>query len=179
MGIALVAKASGRGWAFYGVHTEDRWQHIKEAFLWSAPFLVAMTAFKVYLIETMPALENFTLFISPDRLTLSTLVTFVIYCVLSPIQEFVTRGVLQSSLEAFSVGRAVTWRAILLSNGIFAFSHLHISLSFALVAFIPGLFWGWLFARQRSLIGVSFSHVLLGVWGLYVLDLGIALRAVG
>jgi CRP/FNR family cyclic AMP-dependent transcriptional regulator len=41
------------------------------------------------------------------------------------------------------------------------------------VAFFTGLFWGWLYARQRGLVGVSVSHVLLGMWALDVVDLGV------
>ena len=39
----------------------------------------------------------------------------------------------------------------------------------AVVAFLPGLFWGWLYSRHRTLVGVS--HMLVGVWALYFLSL--------
>jgi membrane protease YdiL (CAAX protease family) len=50
---------------------------------------------------------------------------------------------------------------------------LYVSPGLALTAFVAGLFWGWLYARQRSLVGVSISHVLLGFWAFEVVDLGV------
>ena len=40
---------------------------------------------------------------------------------------------------------------------------------FGLGQFVPGLFWGWLYQRERSFISLAVSHALLGVWGLFVL----------
>ena len=61
--------------------------------------------------------------------------------------------------------------AIVLSNVVFSVTHLHLGWICALSSFIPGLFWGWMYYRQRSLVGVSISHVLIGVWLMDVLDL--------
>ena len=61
-----------------------------------------------------------------------------------------------------------TWLAIWLANLSFAMTHAHLALYFIPVVIIPGLFWGWLYARQRSLVGVSVSHVLVGVWGIFI-----------
>jgi membrane protease YdiL (CAAX protease family) len=44
----------------------------------------------------------------------------------------------------------------------------HISLTFALAAFMPGLFWGYVFARTNSLLAASVSHVLIGGAGIFV-----------
>ncbi|HGC5656427.1 hypothetical protein SFB48_01050 [Legionella pneumophila] len=49
--------------------------------------------------------------------------------------------------------------------------HTHLGLTFASLTFIAGLFWGWLFHRQKSLLGVSVSHVILGVWSLFIVGL--------
>ncbi|WP_404802349.1 CPBP family glutamic-type intramembrane protease [Bacillus shivajii] len=51
----------------------------------------------------------------------------------------------------------------------FAMAHAHIGTLFALTAFIPGLFWGWMYTRQKSIIGVSISHMLIGIWVLFIL----------
>jgi membrane protease YdiL (CAAX protease family) len=58
--------------------------------------------------------------------------------------------------------------AILLSNLLFSATHLHISLTLALLVFPMGVFWGWIFARQGSLVGSSVSHAIIGVFGLFV-----------
>jgi membrane protease YdiL (CAAX protease family) len=61
-----------------------------------------------------------------------------------------------------------TWEAIFLSNLLFSVTHLHVSLYLALMVFPIGLYWGWIYARQGSLIGSSVSHAILGVFALFV-----------
>jgi hypothetical protein len=92
-----------------------------------------------------------------------------IYVLLSPVQEFVARGVLQGSLQEFLTGRNGVLKAILISNLIFSTFHLFVSPYFAVAAFLSGIFWGWLYSRHRTLIGVSVSHILVGAWTLYFL----------
>jgi membrane protease YdiL (CAAX protease family) len=64
---------------------------------------------------------------------------------------------------------AVTARAIVISNALFSSAHLHLSVSFALFAFFPGLLWGALFARQGNIVGVAASHILCGWFAFFVL----------
>ena len=45
---------------------------------------------------------------------------------------------------------------------------MHISGAFALAAFIPGIFWGWIFARTNSLLAAATSHFLIGGAGLFL-----------
>ena len=88
----------------------------------------------------------------------------VLYLVLTPLQEFVARCCLQAPLQAFLPGACLNrqvW-SILVSNLLFAGAHLHISFGFALAAFIPGIFWGWIFARTKSLVAAATSHFLIG-----------------
>jgi membrane protease YdiL (CAAX protease family) len=71
---------------------------------------------------------------------------------------------LQAPLYAFLNGTEF-WRklwSILVSNLVFAAAHSNISFAFAVAAFIPGLFWGWIFARTNSLIAASLSHFMIG-----------------
>ncbi len=96
---------------------------------------------------------------------------FTLYVLMSPLQELIARGCLQSSIQQFVIGSnddKKKWMAILVSNLLFASVHSHLRISFVLAAFLPGLFWGWLFHRQKSLIGVSVSHILLGGWCIFV-----------
>jgi membrane protease YdiL (CAAX protease family) len=65
----------------------------------------------------------------------------------------------------------VNWKAIVVSNLIFATAHTYLGLWFCLAVFLPGIFWGWMFAKQRSIIGVTVSHILVGIWGIFALGL--------
>ena len=58
-------------------------------------------------------------------------------------------------------------------------AHTYISLEFAIATFIPGISWGWLFQKQRSLVGVSVSHALIGLWIVFILNFRTALSALG
>jgi membrane protease YdiL (CAAX protease family) len=93
----------------------------------------------------------------------------VLYLALTPIQEFVARYCLQAPLQAFLPGTVLQRRllSILISNLLFAGAHMHISGAFALVAFIPGIFWGWIFARTNSLFAAATSHFLIGGAGIF------------
>ena len=93
-----------------------------------------------------------------------------LYLLLTPIQEFVARCCLQAPLYAFLNGTEFSRRilSILVSNLVFAAAHSHISFAFAVAAFIPGLFWGWIFARTNSLIAASASHFMIGGAGIFL-----------
>jgi membrane protease YdiL (CAAX protease family) len=51
----------------------------------------------------------------------------------------------------------------------FSVNHLHMSFLFAALAFLPGIFWGILFNRQRHILGVTLSHFAIGAFVFFVL----------
>ncbi len=93
------------------------------------------------------------------------IIIMIFYVIFAPLQEFIIRGGLQGSLFWFLSGseQSRNWTAIILSNLIFITFHAHVSLAFALATFVPGLVWGWLYSRHKTLIGVSISHIILGL----------------
>ena len=94
-----------------------------------------------------------------------------IYMLLIPIQELVARGGLQSCLRNFLQGPDRVFMAILISNILFEVIHLVKSFWLAIGTFFLGLFWGFLFERQKSLVGVCLSHLIVGGWAFYILDI--------
>jgi membrane protease YdiL (CAAX protease family) len=96
-----------------------------------------------------------------------------IYMLFVPVQELITRCGLQTLLFEFLYGdermRAVV--AILTSNLIFAAVHAHLNVGLAVATFCGGLFWGWLFYRYRTVVGVSISHAIIGAAALFALGL--------
>ena len=95
----------------------------------------------------------------------------VLYALHAPFQEFVVRGCLQGALDEFLSGTNRQAVAIIGSNLIFSSFHLHLSMGFALLTLLPGLLWGWLYARQRTLVGVALSHALTGLWAVFVVGI--------
>ncbi|WP_227936359.1 CPBP family glutamic-type intramembrane protease [Alkalihalobacillus deserti] len=160
----------------FGV-TMDNWKaNLKEATILTSPILLFFLFLKWALITFIPAFTEIPLF-NPTAALADIGFSFgmftvlvVVYIVFSIVQEFIARAGLQSALCLYlpdSKGKLAT--AIILSNLLFAMAHSHIGTLFALVAFVPGIYWGWLFARQNSLIGVCFSHMLIGIWVLFIL----------
>ncbi|MFQ6275716.1 CPBP family intramembrane glutamic endopeptidase [Coxiella burnetii] len=85
------------------------------------------------------------------------------------------RGSLQSSFYHFLTGSVQKrrWYAIIVSNFLFSFTHLHLAYAFAYAVLLPGLFWGWLYSRHKTILGVAVSHILIGIWALFILGFGL------
>jgi CRP-like cAMP-binding protein/membrane protease YdiL (CAAX protease family) len=96
-------------------------------------------------------------------------IAFAVYLLLTPLQEFVARSGIQAPLYAFLHGSETKrrWCAILASNLVFSAAHAHISVAFALAAFLPGLLWGWIFAKTNSLLAATVSHLIVGSAALF------------
>lgn len=162
---------------FFGLTLHHVRPVLREALVWTAVTCALATVFKLGLIWWTPSFADQRLFnlsgILDARTTWAdlhtSLVLGILYAAVAPLQEFIVRAGLQTSLQQCLIGPSSTVRAIVVSNALFASAHLHLSVSFAFVAFVPGLLWGALFARQRNIVGVSVSHILCGWFGFLVL----------
>jgi PAS domain S-box-containing protein len=94
----------------------------------------------------------------------------LVYIALAPVQEFVARGTLQGPLEQVFGGKFASWKANITVNLMFSVFHQHIDMFFALMVLVPGIFWGWMYSRQRSLVGASISHAIIGIYALNVVN---------
>jgi CRP-like cAMP-binding protein len=170
----------------YGL-TLARWPRVSvEALVYSLPILVVATLLKLLAMKTMPALRDTPLIDIRGVYAFGRhefdlwlyIVLVVIYIVTTPAQEFFARSGLQASLDMLVPSDAKTnWTAIVGANLFFSSAHAYLSLEFAIATFIPGIFWGWLFQRQRSLVGVSVSHAVIGLWIFFVLNFRTVLNA--
>lgn len=144
---------------------------LRESLIWTLFMLVGMVFVKWILISSVPRYQHLPLI--DLNLSMKSLgFNFILYTLHSPIQEFVARGVLQGSLQHFFSGRNKVWRAIIVSNALFSATHVHLmSGLLGIIVFVPGLFWGWLYSRNNSLVGVSVSHLLIGWTGLFFLNI--------
>ncbi|HZV21257.1 MAG TPA: cyclic nucleotide-binding domain-containing protein [Hyphomicrobiales bacterium] len=144
----------------------------------SALFLLALMLTKWLLIETLPSFAGLSLFGNADIEVDGHSVSFeswywlalFVYIFLTPMQEFVARSAIQAPLYAFLHGseRKRRWCSILAANLVFTAAHAHISLAFAIAAFIPGILWGWIFAKTNSLFAATMSHILVGSAAIYL-----------
>jgi membrane protease YdiL (CAAX protease family) len=164
--------------AFFGIHFDDWKGAVLFSMGASLAFIAAGAFLKWIIIVSSPSLNDLTVFswadVSVDgkEVMASPWYWFAVtlYLLLTPVQEFVARCGIQAPLYAFLQGSELKRRglAIVVSNLVFSAAHTHIGLIFALATFIPGLFWGWIFARTNSLLAVSLSHLLIGGAGIFL-----------
>lgn len=94
---------------------------------------------------------------------------FLIYwLIVTPLQELIARGGLQGPLEIFIPGKYRVFKAILISNLMFSTAHLFMGIPISLMVFVAGLYFGWLYSRHHTLIGVILAHGILGTWATMV-----------
>lgn len=165
-------------WNMFGLTTKNWKKDIKEALIFSVFFILLFTLSKWILIHSIyqyqhiplfdigAAFEDESLFNWPDYF-----IGLIAYILFVPFQEFIARGTLQGTFYQFLAGteQQRSWTAILVSNFLFAIVHLHADPPIMpFLAFTIGIFWGYLYSRQSSLIGVTISHILVGVWVIFI-----------
>jgi len=172
-----MVRRSGEPLATYGVTWRGARAATRDGILWSVPIIAGATLLKLAMIRTLPELADVPLVSLGGWLdpagpagTWQWVVTAnLVYVVVVPIQEFVVRGAMQGPLERFLVGPHASAKAVVIANFLFIASHLYLSTSFAVTSFPPGLVWGALYARHRTLVAPVVSHWLFGVWAFFVL----------
>ena len=170
-------RRSGLPFDFFGLTLRNWRPAFRDALIWTVATCALATVFKLALIWWTPSFADQRLFnlsgILDPRTTWmdlrASLMLAIVYAAVAPLQEFIVRAGLQTALQRCLVGPSATARAIVVSNALFASAHLHLSVSFAIVVFFPGLLWGAMFARRRNVAGVAVSHVLCGWFGFLVL----------
>lgn len=155
--------------ASFGFTLKNWRTNIFEALLFSIVVAGIIVGLKWLNIHFDPEYQGLTTFNDPLleswRTYTNYLIIFAIVLLFFSIaQEIVVRGILQTILSF----RFKTWVAIIVSNLIFSALHLVNSLNYAVGTFFLGLFWGWLFVRQKSLLGVCFSHFIIGTWTILI-----------
>jgi CRP-like cAMP-binding protein len=173
-----VMATSGFPRRFFGLQLENWRPALALALKASATFLAAFLFLKWMLINTSPSLAGVPLIdgaeveVHGKAATSGTWywLALGVYLLLTPMQEFVARSGIQAPLHAFLHGSETKrrWASILASNLVFSAAHAHISLAFALAAFLPGLLWGWLFAKTNSLFAATVSHLIVGSCAIFV-----------
>jgi len=171
-------KTSGYPASFFGVTLRNAARDMLEAIAFTLPLMAVVVGLKAWMVANVAAMHGqpiFQMFAatgSGGAAAFNPWLTLA-YVIFVPFQELIYRGGLQGSLEHFLTGPWRRWLAIFGSNIIFSAAHLYISPGLSFSAFVAGLFWGWLYSRQRALAGVSVSHILLGFLAFEVIDMGV------
>lgn len=153
----VMIKHAGLPISKFGVTLNKTKQALTEAFIATAIVLIAMTLLKIW------AVYNLESFKGQPIITLSTINwTFWAYFLVAPIQEFITRGVLQGSMARLLCNRYANFWAIIMASILFGVTHTHYSFWLSIASVFSGLLWGYLYTRTENIIGISISHFLLG-----------------
>ena len=172
----LIIKRSGYPFSFFGFTLHNWRKQTIQTLLWTLLFCFGITLLKLNLIIFVPALQHLPLIdfkasLNPNQVTSDSFELMMglvfLYTLTAPLQEMIFRGTIQSLLQDFLIRKYPVFWSIILSSAFFSIAHLHVSIWFSLLALIPSFFWGALYAKQKSLLGVSISHILIGWWFIF------------
>ncbi len=169
--VVFMMRSTPYSWTDYGFTLKNWRSSLADTLVKTAIFIALLTVMKWILTVTefMPApVFSFPFFQRYSfGFALGIAVTYSLFCVL---QEIILRSALQHSLIHFLTGRFAKTRIIATTTLIAAATHLHMkSLVFPLLIIVPNIFWCLLYDKHRSLLCVSVSHILIGVWALFIL----------
>lgn len=156
----------------FGLTFRNWKRSIFEGVVFTIPFVVIILAVKWLLINYLSGyagrslIDGFSAMNENPKLWWTFLVLY--WFVVSPLQELLARGGLQGPLEEFLSAKHKAFLSILVSNLLFSTLHLFMSLQIALLVFIPGIYFGWLYSRSHNLLGVWIAHALVGTIGLSI-----------
>jgi len=157
--VGIFIKCHHHSWATWGLTWKGGIRSLWESLLFSIPVALTGIALKWALVR-IPASP---LFGHPLFEPLYPPLMVVFYALVVIAQEIINRGFLQTSIERILTGKYRALTAISTASLIFAVAHLHYAIPTMLATLLGGFFFGWLFHRHGTLVGVSVVHFLLGL----------------
>lgn len=128
---------------------------------------------KWILIQMFPQFSETDLFFTyPKRallhygvhLSKKDIMLFVLIYPLNVIfQEILARGAIQGFFTEFLDFKHRNLLAIILASLVFAGSYATFGFLVVLAIFACGLFWGWMYYRQKNIVSVIVSHIIIGL----------------
>ena len=169
--VFFLMKRMHYSWAEYGFTLANWRPCLADALVQSAIFVVLVTLLKWGLLEfrifdeplfELPFFHRYAL-----PFAILIVATYTFFCF---VQEVILRGAIQNSLIHFLTGPFTKTRVVLTTTLIAFAAHLDLkSLILPLLVILPNIFWCLLYYKYRSLLGVTVSHIIIGVWVLFIL----------
>lgn len=160
-------RRTGLPLATFGL-TRNPWPALFEGFTVSIPLCILLVFGKWVWMQNTPGQEAEPLFgwrsVYEHYGLVEEIAFACVYAAFTFVQEFIARSGLQAPLERFLVSKHRTLIAILISNLLFALTHLHVSAKLAVIVFFAGCFWGAMFKRHGNLYGTFINHLILGTF---------------
>ena len=89
-------------------------------------------------------------------------ILILLYVPVVAIQDFLSKGVIQTTIEHVLVGRHARLWSIITASALFGLVHIQLSVEIAIASSLLGVYWGVVYVKSRTLIGVGISHLLIG-----------------
>jgi hypothetical protein len=86
----------------------------------------------------------------------------LLYAPVVVVQEFLAKGVVQTVIEHVLSDRSAKLWSIITAAALFGLVHIELSVSLAIASFIFGVYWGVIYVKSKTLVGVCISHFLIG-----------------
>lgn len=153
----MIIRKSRMPLSFFGATLKGAGIAARESFLFSALICAGMIAVKIHLNRIGVKGFEDVIFVTKN-INLELLV----YLPIATLQEFMTRGIAQTTVENVMLGKYRKFYAILTVSCLFGLSHIQFSVTLALISLVFGLFWGFMFFRHRTIVGVALSHFMIG-----------------
>jgi CRP-like cAMP-binding protein len=156
----LLARRFGNSWQDLGLTLRGAGPAIRDSLILVPLLVVGGIGFRYLLMRTGslpadgPLVVNNVLREKPWELLL--------YAGHSLLQELGSRGIFQGNLQRF-FGQDHKAKSVLVISVMFAILHLHLGLAFSAIVFVGSLFFGSLYARHGTLVGVSILHYFVGM----------------
>jgi hypothetical protein len=170
----LFVKRTGLPLATFGL-TRNPWPAVIEGLALSIPLCLLLIVGKWVWMQSTPGQETEPLFgwrsVYEQYGFWPEIAFACVYAAFTFVQEFIARSGLQAPLDRFLVSKHRTLISILISNLLFALTHLHVSAKLAVIVFFAGCFWGTLFKRHGNLYGAFVNHLIVGTFVFFVLVL--------
>jgi hypothetical protein len=140
--------------------TWKNWRRaLAESLAICVPTLAALVAFKASLVRYDPAYMGRPVI---EWTNWGPWQMFVVYAFVASAQELSTRGFMQTCIERVLPGKRRVRLAILLAAAEFGVVHLHYSFALGMLAFFGAVLFGTLYARHRTIVGITVAHYILG-----------------
>jgi len=170
------------GVKLFKLNLRPKRRDIVEAVVWSLGFCALMTFGKYLLITMGPDPSGaqeplFSFLVLDDGTRVSEPGLFAIalwiYLVSVVFQQFAIRCAIQAPLQDFLTGVVAQagWVANIVATLLFAVLHAHLNPVVSLAVIAPSLLWGWLFMRSGSLVTPILSHIIIGVYAIFILGI--------
>lgn len=151
---------------FWGLTWKGSKRALVESLIYTSPIAVFAIALKLILMNNPSSGMYGQTLLSWQFSPLA----LVIYTISSLAQEFICRGFIQTNVEQMLTGKYRSAIAIVTTAVLFGAVHLHYSTATMVVTILGGIFFGWLYTRHRTLVGISVAHYILGI---LLINLGI------